>query len=142
VSEALAAPSRFPTLHRTARAVAESLFSTPDRRAPDARLDWAASELEDIAFHAGSRGLSTMRLVAFVLSLVAPLFVMRLGSLSALPLPLRTIALERMEASFAAPLVLALKAVLCTVWYEHPDAAAEVGWTGHSTGSIARVSPS
>ena len=122
--------------------MAESLFSDADRAPPDDRLDWVASELEDIAYHAGGRGLWTMRLVAFALAIVAPLFVRRVGTLASLPLATRTLALQRMEASFAAPLVLALKAVLCTVWYEHPEAAAQVGWTGHQTGSIARVLPS
>jgi hypothetical protein len=133
--------AQHPALFRTARAVAESLFSAPDKAVPPQRLDWVASELCDIALHAGPRGFWTMRLLAFVLSLVAPLFVGRLGHVAALALPARTAALERMEASFAAPLVLALKAVLCTVWYEQPEIAAEVGWTGHSSGSIDRVEP-
>jgi hypothetical protein len=80
-----------------------------------------------------------MRVVAFFLALLAPLFVRRVGHVASLSLPARTVALQRMEAGPAAPLVLALKAVLCTVWYEHPEVAAEVGWTGHSTGRIDRV---
>lgn len=132
---------RHPGLVRTARAVAESLFSAPDRIAPPSRLDWVAAEVEDIAFHAGPRGLLIMRLVAFALALVAPLFVRRLGHVADLPLPTRTVALERMEHSFAAPLVMALKAVLCTVWYELPEVAAAVAWTGYSTGRVDRVDP-
>lgn len=142
MSEAPLFPApRHPGLVRTARAVAESLFSAPDRIAPPARLDWVAAELEDIAFHAGPRGLLIMRLAAFALAVIAPLFVRRVGHVAALPLPARTVALERMEHSFLAPLVMALKAVLCTVWYEHPEVAAEVQWTGYSTGRIDRVGP-
>lgn len=132
---------RYPQLNRTFRAVAESLFSAPDRIAPGDRLDWVADEAEDMAAHAGARARLVMRTVALLLALIAPLFVRKLGHVASLSLPARTVALQRMESSLAAPLVLALKALLCTVWYEHPDAAAEVQWTGHSTGSIARVKP-
>jgi HAMP domain-containing protein len=130
---------QYPALRRTARAVAESLFSAPGSEAPADRLDWVAAEVEDIAVHAGPRGLLVMRVVAALLSVLAPLWVRRFGTVAALALPARTVALQRMEDSFAAPLVLALKAILCTVWYEHPDVAREVGWTGHSTGRIDRV---
>lgn len=126
---------------RTARAVAESVFSTPGREVPADRLDWVASEFEDIAAHAGARGRWLMRIVAFALSFLAPLFVGRLGHVANLPLPLRTLALARMEAGVAAPLVLALKVVLCTVYYEHPDAAREVGWTGWAPQTLTRVNP-
>lgn len=35
-----------------------------------------------------------------------------------------------MEKSFASPPVLAVKAILCILYYEHPDAAREVGFVG------------
>lgn len=134
-------PPRHPALVRTARAVAECFFSAPGREAPPARLDWVAAELEDVAVHAGARGLWTVRVVAFLLAYLAPLFVRRVGHLASLSLPLRALALARMEASAAAPLVLALKAVLCTVYYEHPEVAAEVGWDGWAPGGVGRVDP-
>jgi len=50
--------------------------------------------------------------------------------LRALPLGDRSHALEKMESSrFALPL-LAVKAMLCIIYYEHPDAAREIGFDG------------
>jgi hypothetical protein len=35
-----------------------------------------------------------------------------------------------MERTFLGPLLLALKTILCILYYEHPDAAAEIGFDG------------
>ena len=76
---------RYPALNRTVRAVAESLFSAPDKEIPGDRLDWVAGEVEDIAAHAGPRARFVLRVTAWLLALPAPLFIRRLGHVAALP---------------------------------------------------------
>ena len=57
---------------------------------------------------------------------------MRPTLLRSMPLELRIRVLDRMERSFAGALIVALKAALCIVYYEHPGAAAEIGFDGGS----------
>lgn len=74
------------------------------------------------------------RLCVIAVGLVAPLFVGRMTTLRALATPDCLRALERMERS---PLALALfgaKTTLCILYYEHPDAAREVGFDGACSG--------
>jgi hypothetical protein len=65
----------------------------------------------------------------FAVSLLAPLVILRFVSLARLPVPERARALGRLEDTFGAP-VLAVKAMLSVLYYEHPDAARFVGFDG------------
>ena len=67
--------------------------------------------------------------MVLLVSRLAPLFIGRVVTLGALSLPDRIRALTRLEERFGEPL-LAVKAMLCLVYYEHPDAAREVGFDG------------
>lgn len=149
------APKRTRELHltrtRTAlRVVAEALFfGTPSGTpgggsgpAPVARLDWVASEVVDIVRHAGSRGRLLFQICLGLVSVLAPLSIGRLRTLGGLDVPTRIRALEKLERTpRGAALVLALKALLCTVWYEHPDAAREVGAYEPCDGSTRPLLP-
>ena len=64
-----------------------------------------------------------------LVSLLAPFFIGRLATLGSLSVPERIRALTRLEERFGEPL-LAVKAMLCLLYYEHPDAAREVGFDG------------
>lgn len=130
-----------PAAYETALAVSQSLFSAPGRLPPHERLEWAALEFDDIVHFTSQRARVLLLVSLTLVKYLAPLFVRRLGPLTALPLDERTAALERMEASPLGALVLAVKVVLCTVYYEHPDAAREVGWSGCNTGATDRVLP-
>lgn len=112
-------------VRRTARLVAEALFS-PDGEPPDAeRLDWVEADFADFYARAhGNAGL-ILRLSLFALMWLAPLFVGRLGPLSTLPIRRRVVALERFESSPLAPAALAVKAMLCILWFEHPRTRVE-----------------
>jgi hypothetical protein len=68
---------------------------------------------------------------------LAPLMIRRFGSLAAMSLPDRIRALERFEGSALSPALLAVKALLSVHYYEHPDAAREVGFDG----ACMKVSP-
>lgn len=126
-----------------ARAIAEAVFAAADGAPPRDRLDWLVSELEDFTARAGWRARFVLRLMIGVVSILAPLCIGRLTPARRLALPDRIRALATLERRFGEPL-LALKAVLCIIYYEHPDAAREAGFDAAcfvpSTGRASIVS--
>ena len=110
-------------------AVAEAVFARRGAPPPADRMTWLAGDLRDFLDHAGARTRFFLSLLAWAVSLLAPLLVLRVGPLGKLPLPLRARALARLEAWVPAPL-LAVKGLLCLLYYEHPGAAREVGFDG------------
>jgi len=115
---------------RGLRSVAEAVFCTAEGPPPGERLDWLALELEDFLARAGSQTRLTLRLALFALSILAPLMVLRFTSLSRMPVTERARAIGRLEHSSLGAPVLAVKALLCVLYYEHPDAAEEIGFDG------------
>ena len=113
---------------RSARAVAETLFSTESGPPPASRLDWLEADLSDFFGHVNWRARGLFRACVFAITWIAPLLVGALGRFGSLPLPRRIEALERLERTPLALALLGAKALLCIVWYEHPDSAAEIGW--------------
>lgn len=135
VPNALVPPSTLVGL----RAVAEAVFADEQGPPPAARLDWALAEFEDFLALAGSRARLVLRAALLAVTVLAPLFVRALPPLRRLPVAKRVLALERMEASFASAAVLAVKAFLCVLYYEHPEVQREVGYVGR--GHDPRVQP-
>jgi len=108
------------------RAVAEAIFHRGSP-IPTARLDFIESEMSATLDAAGPRARTLFLLCLFGLVVLAPLWVGRLPTLLRLPLRLRVRALSRMEDNpLGAPLVLAVKASLCILYYEQPAVAAEL----------------
>jgi len=123
-NRALALPPKH--VERAARAFAEALFADEAGQAPDpARLDWVAHDLMDFMARSAGRARLILRLALFALTYVAPLFVFRPVPLGWLSVRRRVLALERMEASVLAPAALAVKALLCMLWFEHPATQEE-----------------
>jgi hypothetical protein len=114
---------------RRARLVAEAVFQRTDGPPPPDRLDWLMLELEDFLARSGAQTRVVFGLSVFVVTVLAPLSIGRLRSLGSLPLRERVRALGRLEDRLGPP-VLAVKALLCILYYEHPDAAREVGFDG------------
>jgi hypothetical protein len=112
-----------------ARSVAEALFLTEQGPPPADRLDWLELEVEDFLARAGTRSRFIVSLALFAVVFLAPLLSGRLISFSRLGVEERANALARLEDTFGAP-VLAVKAMLCVIYYEHPDAARFVGFDG------------
>lgn len=92
-------------------------------------MDWLALELEDFLARSGAQTRLVFRLSLFAVSVLAPLSIGRFRSLASLPVAERARALGSLEDRFGPP-VLAVKALLCVLYYEHPDAAREVGFDG------------
>jgi hypothetical protein len=99
--------------------VAEALFSADGQPPDEERLAWLEADFADFWSRAHGSAPLVLRASLFVLIWVAPL-------LSALPVPLsflsirrRAAVLERFEGSPLAPAALAVKAILCILWFEH-----------------------
>ncbi len=117
-----------PRRRRALRAIAEAVFSGPAGAPPPARLDWLLDDLDDLFTRSGARARGVSRLMIFAVSVLAPLMVWRPWPFHRLALATRIRALGRLEDSVLSAPILALKAMLCIVWYEHPDSAAAVGF--------------
>lgn len=117
-----------PRALRAARAVAEGLFSTDDGPPPRDRLDYLERDLADFFGHVTLRARLLFRACLATVFWLSPLLVSRLPPLSRLSTSDRVRALERMEATPLSLPLLGAKAILCIVYYEHPDAARDIGW--------------
>lgn len=116
-------------IRETVAAVAATLFTTDAGPPPPERIAWLCDDLHDFFIRAGDRARGTFRVCLAVISLAAPWFVGKLGTFRSLDESLRARALERMERSPLALAVFGAKAVLCFIYYEHPDAARAAGHT-------------
>ena len=119
-----------PRALRAARALAEAIFATEAGPPPSDRIAWLSAELDDFFARVGTKSRWLFLFSLFAVSVVAPLLVRRASPLRTLPLHVRTDALERMERGRPALPLLAVKAMLCVMYYEHPDAAREIGFDG------------
>ena len=111
------------------RTVAQALFLTAAGPPPEGRLDWLVNEVEDFLARAGSRSRFVVGLALFAVCLLAPLAVGSVRPLGRMSVEERARALGRLEDVFGAP-VLAVKALLSVIYYEHPEAARAVGFDG------------
>jgi hypothetical protein len=119
----------------TLRAVAEALFATTAGPPSAERIDWLLLEIEDFLARAGPRTRFVLGLAVFAVNLLAPLLVLRFTSLRRLPLAQRVHALRNLENSPLAAPLFAVKALLSLIYYEHPEAAREVGFDGACLGN-------
>ena len=109
-----------------ARAVAEALFSTASAPPPMERLDWLSSELRSFVGHSGEDARRILGLSLFAVTVLGPLLSGKFGFLDR-SLEERRAILERVEKSLLSTTLLAVKAVLCILYFEHPDATREIG---------------
>ncbi len=121
------APVGAATLRR-ARAVAEALYSG-EEPAPAARLDWLIADLARFLGSSQGGARRIFWLCAAVVTVVGPLLSLRVGFVDE-PVAVRREILERMERSRLSAALLALKAILSMIWFEHPDSAREIGVDG------------
>ena len=125
---------------RRARAFAEALFATADGPAPPARIAWLVDDLRDFLGRAGGNARMILQGCLLACDIIAPLFIRRAPTLTDLSVPDRIAALERVEHSALGPIALVPKAILCMLWFEHPDTQRETD-TAPSCLHSARVSP-
>ncbi len=129
------APTTF--VDRMVWSVAEAMFCTDEGPPPAARLAWLCADIRDFLTRSGPRARWIFLLALFFTSWVAPLLVGRLPPLARMSVRDRVDALDRFEDGLLvqAAAILALKATLCIVYFEHPDAAREIGFDGLCKGA-------
>lgn len=112
-------------MRAAAQAVAEALFVT--ERGGGDRVGWLLVELEDFLSRCGTKSRLVFRACLLAVSLLGPLVAGRLSRLRTIERPRRARALARLERSPLAMPLLAVKAILCLLYYEHPDVVRELG---------------
>ncbi len=118
---------------RAARAFIEALFSSDDvTAAPADRMDWLQGELDGLLCKASWRPGGVYKLLLLLICFVSPLHLGRPQPLWRLSVADRVRALRAMERGPLASVVLAAKAIICMIYYEHPAVARECGYTGGS----------
>ena len=118
------------TARANAVALAEALFATTEGPPTAERLAAMADDLDDFVRRAGDRARRSLVLCLLAVAWMVPLFLRRLGGFTALPLAERTEGIARMEASPLGVPFFGAKAILCVIWYEHPEAARHAGYDG------------
>lgn len=121
-----------PPLRKATRAFAEALFSDEASPPPNDRLEWALEDLENFLALSGGRARAVFQASMLAVTTLAPLTIRRAGPLWRLSIPHRIEAIEQFERTPLGLAVFGAKAMLCIVYYEHPDSAAEIGFTGGS----------
>jgi hypothetical protein len=120
---------------RDVRAFAEAFFSRDYDPPPRERMDWFLDDLDDFVSRLNPRSRGLFHLVMAVPTYVAPLCVKHLGRLEDLPVRSRVAALDALERSPLGLPLFAAKAMVSLVYYEHPDAAREIGWDQRCMGA-------
>lgn len=115
-------------------ALASVLFATDAGPPPNDRLNWTVFQVSDILGKVRGRGAFVYRFSLLVVAWVAPLLIFRLPTMRRLSFEQRVRALQRFEKSPLGLMLFAIKALLCITYYEHPDAAAEIGFDGKGLG--------
>lgn len=123
-----------PRMRQATFALAEVLFATEEGPAPTDRVSWLCDDLDHFFAHAGVRARAMYGLCLLGIGLMAPLLIGRLPPLRSLSFDDRARALETLEKSPFALAVFGAKALLCIVYYEHPEVAARVGHDGACLG--------
>lgn len=119
-----------PWMRDATRAFAETLFTTDDGAPSAERLDWLCDDLDDFLARSGGRARGVYGLCVTAVGWLAPLHLRRLGAFHHLAPELRTRALERMERGPFGLAIFGAKAILCILWYEHPEGARHAGYDG------------
>ena len=112
---------------RRARLIAEGLFSE-EGPVPKDRLDWLETDLGDFFGHVSRRARLIFWATCAAVYYLAPLTAGRFRTLGSLEWHERVHAIEAFEKTPLSLALLGCKAILSIVYFEHPDAAAEIGW--------------
>jgi len=107
--------------------IAEALFSSDEQAMPAARLSWLVREYSDFMSRAPAKGRLLFTLATMVVSVLSPLLINKLPPFSRLSFDDRILALRALEASRFGKILIPLRAILCLIYYEHPEAAVIIG---------------
>ena len=91
---------------------------------PKARLDWLVREYADFMSRAPAKGRFLFSMATVVISFFAPVLIGKLPPFSKLSFSDRIRALRKLESRPIGKVLIPLRAILCLIYYEHPEAAA------------------
>lgn len=111
-------------------AIGEVVFESARTAPPRARLAWLGHQVEDFLNHVSAQSRLVFRLSVWAVTWLAPLMILRPVPIQWLAPATRARALDRFERSFLGLSLFAVKAILCIIYYEHPDAAEEIAFDG------------
>lgn len=115
------------SVHGAATALSASLFDH-GRGVPEDRLAFALADVDDFTRRAGWKTRSAFIASLVLLEWIWPLRFGFMRRFSRLEPAKRLVLLERIENSGVAPLLVLPKAMLCLVFFEHPDNLKEIGF--------------
>jgi len=128
-----------PAVRGHARAFGEALFTRDEGSPPEDRMRWFVDDLDDFCAHLNLRARLLFRACLFTATWLAPLAIGRLGALASLSPTDRIAALDALERTPASLALFGARAIVSLVYYEHPDAARELGWDRQCLGSVRRA---
>ncbi len=109
------------------RVVAEAMFHRESGPVPAERLNWLSEDFVDFLEQAGPRAEMIIGGALQLATWMAPLAIGRRPPLARLDVAERIVALEKLEGTAAGLPLLALKAVMCMIYFEDVEAQAEIG---------------
>lgn len=111
-----------------AMAIAGALFSADDETPPpEGRMVYLRAEYEDFMSRATGQGRLLFRAGCFAISTLAPILIRRGPGLLRLSVHDRVLALRAFEDTGLAGILIAVRAILCILYYEHAEVADGVG---------------
>ena len=120
----------YPRIAEKIRTIAEALFSDEDGPPPVDRINWLVAAMDEFMEHAGP-GRRGFQLAVKAVHVLAPLVARRPRSLAKMSVAERVSALSQLETSALGAPLTAAKLFICTVYYEHPEAAESIGCDAH-----------
>jgi hypothetical protein len=112
---------------RDTQAVAEAMFAGEGGPPPAERIRWLCDDFDDFIERAGPRSELILGGAVFAATWLAPVALGKRPPLARLSIEERVEALDRLEKTPAGLPLLALKAILCTIYFEHAEAQREAG---------------
>ena len=112
---------------RQIRYISEAFFSEDTSPMDSKRLEWLVREYCDFMSRAPTKQRFLFRTAVTVIAFLSPLFIWKIGPFSTLNFNDRIRALRRFEQRKIGRILIPVRAILCLIYYEHPDAAKTLG---------------
>lgn len=122
-------------------ALSSALFTTREGPPPEERIHWLCQEVSTHIKSSGHYVHFPFRFFIWSINWIGPLLSFRFIPLHRTEPAKRIALLNKLEHSRLLSMpVLAIKAILCILYYEHPDAAHEVGFDGQCLSESEKLS--
>lgn len=112
---------------REIESISEAFFSADTVPMDPKRLRWLTREYCDFMGRAQAKQRFLFSTAVTIIAYLAPLFIWKIGPFSALNFDDRVRALKVFERRKIGRLLIPVRAILCLMYYEHPDAAQTLG---------------